>query len=98
RLNRRVAVKSAQGGFGGWLPPEVRAAREVSHFNVCKVYDLHSAQTAGGEVEFLTMEFIEGETVRERIRRAGPLPSREAREIGRQICTGLAQAHRQGGI
>jgi serine/threonine-protein kinase len=98
RLNRRVALKSAREGFRHWLPPEVRAAREVSHFNVCKVHDLHSTGGAWPEVEFLTMEFIAGETLSERIRRLGPLQQEEAGKIGRQICAGLAAAHRQGVI
>ncbi len=96
KLNRRVALKCAQAGYGHRLPPEARAAREVSHFNVCKVYDLHSAQTKFGTVEFLTMEFIDGETLSGRLRRTGPLPPAEARDIALQICAGLAQAHRQG--
>jgi serine/threonine protein kinase len=98
KLNRRVAVKSAHAGYDHRLPPEARAAREVSHFNVCKVYDLHSAQSERGEVEFLTMEFIEGETLSARLKRAGPLPPSEARNIALQIAAGLAQAHRQGVI
>jgi tetratricopeptide (TPR) repeat protein/tRNA A-37 threonylcarbamoyl transferase component Bud32 len=98
KLDRRVAVKASLRGHDHHLPPEARAAREVSHFNVCKVHELHVAQTEMGEVDFLTMEFIEGETLAERIRRAGPLPAGEAREIARQICAGLAQAHRQGVI
>jgi serine/threonine-protein kinase len=44
------------------------------------------------------MEFIDGQTLQERIRRHGPLPEAEARDIARQICAGLAQAHRQGVI
>jgi serine/threonine-protein kinase len=95
QLNRRVAIKSAQGGYGHWLPPEVRAAREVSHFNVCKVHDLHSTTTDLGEVKFLSMEFIEGETLAARLSRAGALPPDEAMEIARQICAGLTQAHGQ---
>lgn len=98
RLNRRVALKSARDGFRHWLPPEVRAAREVSHFNVCKVHDLHSTGGAQPDVEFLTMEFIDGETLRARIRRLGHLEQDEVRKIGRQICSGLAAAHRQGVI
>jgi tetratricopeptide (TPR) repeat protein len=98
KLNRRVAIKCAQRGYGNHLPPETRAAREVSHFNVCKVHDLHSVSRDLGEVEFMTMEFIEGETLSARIRRSGRLLPGEAREIAVQICAGLAQAHRQGVI
>ncbi len=98
KLERRVALKSARAGFGQRLPPEARAAREVSSFNVCKVHELHSAETELGEFEFLSMEFIDGETLAERLARTGPLPPAEALEIARQVCSGLAQAHRQGVI
>ncbi len=96
KLDRRVAMKTAVRGHDNRLPPEARAAREVSHFNVCKVYELHSTQTKHREVEFLIMEFIEGETLSARLRRTGPLPPEQHRDIARQICAGLAQAHRQG--
>src|ERR1035438_183514 len=49
-------------------------------------------------MEFLSMEFIDGQTLSEQIDRDGPVPEPEAREIARQICAGLAQAHRQGVI
>jgi tetratricopeptide (TPR) repeat protein len=98
KLDRRIAIKCARLGFGSRLPPEARAAREVSHFNVCKLHDLHTAQTPFGEVDFLTMEFVDGETLADRIKRSGPLPQNEAREIALEVCGGLAQAHRQGVI
>ena len=43
-LDRRVALKCAKSGHQMSLPPEARTAREVSHYNVCKVYDLHKAE------------------------------------------------------
>lgn len=98
QLDRKIALKCAKPGYRNRLPPEARAAREVSHFNVCKVHDLHSAPTPMGDVQFLSMEFIEGETLEQRIRRDGPLPEKDAREIALQICAGLEQAHRQGVI
>jgi serine/threonine protein kinase/tetratricopeptide (TPR) repeat protein len=98
KLDRRIAVKCAKLGFWNRLPPEARNAREVSHFNVCKVHDLHVTTTPLGEVDFLTMEFIDGETLAGRLKRSGKLPEGEARDIARQICAGLAQAHRQGVI
>jgi serine/threonine protein kinase/tetratricopeptide (TPR) repeat protein len=98
KLDRRVAVKCALTGFGNRMPPEARAAREVSHFNVCKVHDLHVASTRMGEIEFLSMEFIEGETMAAHIQRTGPMSPVDARDLGRQICAGLAQLHRQGVI
>jgi eukaryotic-like serine/threonine-protein kinase len=98
KLNRRIAVKCAKAGFWTRLPPEARSAREVSHYNVCKVHDVHTAPTPWGDLEFLTMELIEGETLTETLKRSGPLPAAEAHEIARQICAGLAQAHLQGVI
>jgi tetratricopeptide (TPR) repeat protein len=93
RLQRRVAIKCAKAGFGNRLPPEVRHAREISHPNVCRIFDIHTAPTAEGDVDFLSMEFLEGQTLAERLR-AGPLAPSTARAIARQLCEGLAEAHR----
>jgi serine/threonine protein kinase len=98
KLGRSVAVKCARLGFQHRLPPEARTAREVSHFNVCKVYDIHTAATPQGEIEFLSMEFVEGETLSDYLKRKGRLPHAEVLDIARQICAGLGQAHRQGVI
>jgi serine/threonine protein kinase/dipeptidyl aminopeptidase/acylaminoacyl peptidase len=97
-LDLRVALKCAKPGHSNRLPPEARAAREVSHFNVCKVHDLHKVATEFGDMDFLSMEFIDGETLTARLAREGRLGEDEAREIACQVCAGLAQAHRQGVI
>jgi serine/threonine protein kinase len=71
---------------------EVRIARQVSHPNVCRVYDI-------GEVDglaYLTMEYIDGEDLASLLRRIGKLPEEKALEIARQLCAGLAAAHEQG--
>ena len=71
---------------------EVRIARQVSHANVCRVYDL-------GEVDgqpYLSMEYIDGEDLGSLLRRIGRLPSDKAIEIARQLCAGLAAAHAKG--
>jgi len=70
---------------------EVRIARQVSHHNVCRVYDI-------GEIDgrhYLSMEFIRGEELSSLLRRIGRLPSDKASEISRQLCAGLAAAHKQ---
>jgi serine/threonine protein kinase len=95
KLDRRIAIKCAKTGYDKRLPPEVRHAREISHPNVCKIFEIHTASTARGEVDFFTMEFLEGETLADRLHR-GPLPPSEARSIARQISAGLAEAHRYG--
>ncbi len=71
---------------------EVRIARQVSHANVCRVYDL-------GEVDgqlYLSMEYIDGEDLGSLLRRIGRLPSDKAVEIARQLCAGIAAAHAKG--
>src|SRR4051794_40423222 len=71
---------------------EVRIARQVSHPNVCRVYDL-------GEMEglyFLSMEYVDGEDLGSLLRRIGRLPTDKALEIARKLCAGLAAAHEKG--
>ncbi|MGO9123429.1 MAG: protein kinase domain-containing protein [Terriglobales bacterium] len=71
---------------------EVRIARQVSHPNVCRVFDI-------GEVDgqvFLSMEYIDGEDLGSLLRRIGRLPADKALELARQLCAGLAAAHEMG--
>jgi serine/threonine-protein kinase len=71
---------------------EIRIARQVSHPNVCRVYDL-------GEVEgqpYLSMEYVDGENLGSLLRRIGRLPEGKALEIARKLCAGLAAAHEKG--
>ncbi len=98
KLGQRVALK--------FLPPdrlkntswrdqfygEVRMARQVSHPNVCRVYDVGDSD---GQL-FLSMEFVDGEDLASLLRRIGRLPDDKAIEIAQQLCAGLAAAHRSG--
>jgi Flp pilus assembly protein TadD len=93
KLERRIALKCAKVAFRKRLPPEVRHATEISHPNVCKIFEIHTAVSRQGEIDFLTMEFLEGESLTERLRR-GILSPQEARTIAQQLCAGLAEAHR----
>jgi serine/threonine protein kinase/tetratricopeptide (TPR) repeat protein len=93
KLQRRIALKCARDGQGRYLTPEVRLATEVSHPNLCKIYEIHTSTVAGQPLEFFTMEFLEGPTLFERLRN-GPLPRQETEIIARQLCAGLAEAHR----
>lgn len=71
---------------------EVRTARQVSHPNVCRVFDI-------GEIDgrhFLSMEFIDGDDLSSLLRRVGRLSSERAVEIARQLCVGLAAIHNAG--
>jgi len=71
---------------------EVRIARQVSHRNVCRVYDIGESD---GRV-FLTMEYVDGEDLATLLRRIGRLPQDKGVEVARQICAGIAAAHEQG--
>ncbi|HEY7497139.1 MAG TPA: protein kinase [Vicinamibacterales bacterium] len=71
------------------LHTEVRMARQVSHPNVCRVYDIDEVD---GHT-FLSMEYVDGEDLSTLLRRVGRFPEDRALEIARQICAGLAAAH-----
>jgi tetratricopeptide (TPR) repeat protein len=94
KLERRIAIKCAQQGFRKQLPPEVRNAREISHANVCKIFDIHRTATERGQIDFMTMEFLDGETLDQRLAN-GLLPDSEALDIACQLCAGVAEAHRE---
>jgi serine/threonine protein kinase len=71
---------------------EVRIARQISHANVCRVYDI-------GEVDgqpYLSMEYIDGEDLASLLRRIGRLPADKATEFARKLCAAVAAAHAQG--
>lgn len=71
---------------------EVKAARKVSHQNICRVFDI-------GEVDgkhFISMEFIDGDDLSVLLKRIGRFPSERAVEISRQICFGLHAIHTEG--
>ncbi len=98
KLGQAIALKflpevlSRDGAALARLHREVRLARQISHPNVCRVFDI-------GEVEgehFLTMEYIDGEDLASLLRRIGRLPQAKALEIARQVCAGLAAGHDAG--
>jgi serine/threonine-protein kinase len=71
---------------------EVRIARQVSHPNVCRVYDVGESDGR----PFITMEYVDGEDLSALLRRIGRLPPEKALDLTRQIAAGLAAAHVQG--
>jgi serine/threonine protein kinase len=94
KLGRRIALKCARVGFDRRLRPEVRLATEVSHPNICKIYEIHSTRGPQEPIEFFTMELLEGPTLSSRLREDPPLSPSEAEAIARGLCAGLAEAHR----
>ncbi|HEU4413958.1 MAG TPA: serine/threonine-protein kinase [Candidatus Angelobacter sp.] len=92
KRGQRIAIKCAKPGFGRLLKPELEGALKVRHPNICMVNEIHTASTDLGELDFLTMEFLDGETLAARLAR-GRLDHTEALDLARQICAGLAAAH-----
>ena len=71
---------------------EVRITRQLSHPNICRVYDI-------GEVDgrhFLSMEYIDGEDLASLMKRIGSLTNEKALDIARQLVAGLSVAHERG--
>ena len=97
-LGQPVALKflpealSADGAALARFHREVRVARQISHRNVCRVYDIGEAE---GQ-QFLSMEYVRGEELSSVLKRFGRLPADKATEIARQLCAGLAAAHEAG--
>ena len=71
---------------------ELKVARDISHKHVCRMYDL------GREADsyFITMEYVSGEDLKSLIRRTKRLDIGTAISIAKQVCEGLAEAHRLG--
>jgi serine/threonine protein kinase len=94
RLGRQVALKflprdiSADAEAIGRFRREARAASALNHPNICTIYDVDEADG----MQFIAMELLEGETLRERIAR-GPLELTQAVRIAAQIADALDAAH-----
>jgi len=71
---------------------ELRLSRRISHRNVCRMFDLGEAE---GD-HFITMEYVSGEDLKSFLHRVGQLPVGKAISISKQVCDGLAEAHRLG--
>lgn len=102
RLNREVAIKEVHLPHD--MPPrererartrmvrEAQAAARVSHPSVVTVHDVLEVD----RIPFIVMELLEGESLRDRLRRAGPMPEAEVERIARPLLDALWAAHRAG--
>lgn len=72
---------------------EVNVARQVTHPNLCRIFDVGRDQADGVDLLYLTMEFIDGETLAAYLKRRGRLEVDEAQRVLAQIAAGLAALH-----
>ena len=97
RLDRQVAIKVLQRSLAKdaslreRFEREARTISSLSHPNICTLFDLGRHDGS----DYLVMEYLQGETLADRIGR-GPLPPREVVRIGLGIASALEAAHRQG--
>ncbi len=71
---------------------ELKFARKISHRNVCRMYDLSEEEG----IHFITMEYVPGQDLKGMIRMMGQLSTGKSISIAKQVCEGLAEAHRLG--
>jgi len=96
RLDRTVAIKVLidlpdKPELTQRFEREARAIAALNHPHICTLYDIGRHEG----VDYLVMEYVEGETLAARLER-GPLPEEEAVRYGMQIADALDKAHRHG--
>jgi eukaryotic-like serine/threonine-protein kinase len=97
-LGRLVAIKllreqyASDAQFVARFKREAQAAANLAHPNIVNVYDVGQ----DGDLYYIVMEYISGESLKELIQRAAPLPVDSAISIAAQILAGLEYAHRSG--
>jgi tRNA A-37 threonylcarbamoyl transferase component Bud32 len=101
RLGRDVAIKVIHRHLrenpevARRFASEALAVAKVKHPNIVEVYDV----SADDEAErYLVVEYVDGVTLRQRLREVGPFPPEIAAAIAREVCDALGQAHRNGVI
>lgn len=100
----RVAVKIVRPGLARLndlsllLRRDIQLAHRITHPNVCKVHFLDVDKRPDGDLIFMVMDYLEGETLQSRLKRDGPLDERTALALAEQIAAGVDEAHREGVI
>ena len=104
-LGEEIALKillrphSASAGALARLKAEAQLARRVTDPHVLRVFDIgsyHPSDGDGAEILFITMQLLPGETLRQRVRRAGPLPPAEVWRLAGDLFAALGAAHQMG--
>jgi serine/threonine-protein kinase len=97
-LDEEVALKilradvAGSPGMAARFRSEIKLARRVSHWNVCRIYEY--GEDAG--LQYISMELVAGETLKQRLSRTGPLPPESAFDVAAQVADGLAAVHKAG--
>ena len=71
---------------------ELRLARKISHRHVCRMFDLGEDRGT----HYITMEYVSGEDLKSVLRMMGQMSAGKAVLVAREVCEGLAEAHRLG--
>jgi serine/threonine-protein kinase len=100
-LGEVVAIKTLKPDFAAQderalerFRSEIRLARKISHRNVVRTHDIGEADGT----YFITMEYVEGRSLKDLVRQRGPLPPAVVITIGKQLCRALEVAHAAGVI
>ncbi|MBU4253193.1 MAG: serine/threonine protein kinase [Acidobacteria bacterium] len=73
---------------------ELKTTHDITHKNVCRMHDLNRE----GDTFFITMEYVSGGDLKRFIRRSKQLNIKTAVSIAKQVCEGLAEAHKLGTV
>ena len=97
-LNREVAIKILKADLSHdevaleRFRREANASTCLSHPNIVDIYDVGD----DGDKYYIVMEYIKGKTLKQLIRKRGPIPYKETVSIMRQLCSAIMEAHRNG--
>ena len=102
RLGRDVAIKVLRAdlardpSFQARFRREAQNAASLNHPAIVAVYDTGETTGENGTIPYIVMEYVEGETLRDLLKREGPLDPKRAMEITADICAALDFSHRHG--
>jgi serine/threonine protein kinase/Tfp pilus assembly protein PilF len=98
KIKEKVALKLLKPEISADAPSierfsnELRLARKISHRHVCRMFDLGEDRGT----HYITMEYVPGEDLKSILRMMGQMSPGKAVLVARQVCEGLAEAHRLG--
>ncbi|WP_433608766.1 Stk1 family PASTA domain-containing Ser/Thr kinase [Prescottella agglutinans] len=102
RLSRDVAIKVLRADlardptFYLRFRREAQNAAALNHPAIVAVYDTGEAETDGGPLPYIVMEYVDGDTLRDILRTEGPMTPRRAMEVIADVCAALDFSHRNG--